>query len=267
MIFRLIIFYIFLLFLPFQNVFAQENSSEEEGEATKEKIDTVVIYKEPVVVRKEVYVNPSEGAKADSGFEKGAEIFIMPLKNFNYYANCPLAREYFSKFDQSVSPVVSFSFGGRFYLLKKWLYLSSDLSYTTMRERFAFKSSSEQFDVINTLAYGEASLSAGYAKKSRNFLFILSSGGMLSKMLAYKGKILSYESKGNSVEDLQKRIYNDYIFSIIAAFKVAYNMSGMTRLFVEPSYRGDLTSVVSRPGPYVQQRNSVGVRLGLTFKF
>lgn len=251
---------IIVSFISFQLSYSQDTLSTGENE---ELIDTVVIYKDPIVVKKTVYYE-EEVKKSKNGV--WVELIASPFYTINYHLACPGYETYLGELNKSTSPLPGYSFGVNLLFFYKNLLLTTGVGYASFREKFRYQSSTESFNLTNAYQYANIPLLVGYRILNKGeFQAIVSGGAIIGKLLSVKGKTHSEEDVAEikDIDDVRK--YYSYNYQGVAKFKLIYRVSHSIHAGVEPCYFADIRSITPGLEPFIQHRNNLGLSANLIF--
>jgi hypothetical protein len=249
-------FFLFFLF-PISVLFGQTNPSE--SNVPVESNDTVIIQKVPVVVRKVLYIE--EEVKPSN---KYIEVFASSFENTNYYKVCEDCKEYLTRLKETTKPTLGYSAGANFIFMKKHLFASTGASYTTVRETFNYPGTTKS---INDFNYLDVNLTGGYRIKKNGLSVIMSGGPVMSYLLSLKGNTISEADTISMVDLTSQHQFRKTSYSLALGIKFVYELSYKLSFFVEPFYRGNITSITQKKELYVVQRNFMGGKLGFVYAF
>lgn len=234
---------------------------------SEDDVDTVFIDKAPLVIRETVYVNKKENKNEEQLTGSYLELYFSSLYNFyNYYNICPSCETYFTNLKNSITPALSYAIGSNYMYMKKHLYLAAGAEYTIIRDGFHNQLNSQNYSLTNKSNYGGIILSAGYKLQKGKLAIIPQVGLSAAYHLSSSGKTIS-ELNDTTVVDInsQKRFSNSS-YNIVAGFKVLYRASDRIYFSTEPFYTANLKNVISWNENYTEQRNFLGLRIGLVYK-
>ncbi|MFL5729070.1 MAG: hypothetical protein ACJ75J_06230 [Cytophagaceae bacterium] len=227
---------------------------------SEEEDSIVIINKDPVIIKRNIYLKSEETTKR---IKKGIAVYAIPLSYFSYYNACAECMSYLSLVKSTTHPAFSYSLGADFHLQKKNIFLETGLSYTNFREKFNYTFSDTTYKSINQFGYLNLKLNSGYALNIGKMKLLVSGGIIRGSLLNWKGTGIS-KSDSSLVGNLKSvRSYRNVVYSLSAEVKVIYKVSDYLSGFAGPYYQGDICSVTERKENIVQQRNSIGVKMGL----
>jgi len=256
--------FFYLLLLAYHNTTAQTNPSTEKQE---DNVDTVFIDKDPLVIRETVYVNKKNEKNEEQTNGSYLELYFSALYNFySYYNICPSCETYFANLKNSISPALSYSVGSNYIYMKKHLYLSAGAEYITIRENFKNQINDQNYSLINSYNYGNIIVTTGYKLQKGRFIIIPEAGVSVGYHLSSSGKTIS-ESNDTTVVDINnKQRLMDFSYNLVAGIKLLYRASDRIYFSTEPIYTANLRNVISWNEYYTEQRNFLGIRVGLVYK-
>ncbi len=228
------------------------------------KIDTVIIYKAPLRIKKTIFVEDTGRVKPTLWISGYGALF----SNFNYYSSCSCYQTYFNDFKKATTTKVGNMEGLSLNYLHKRLYVEVSVFQTNYKESFKYydSSSSTSYNTTNAYNYSSISIAPGYLLLKRKVSVIVSAGYVLNHLNSYKGLTLSLAD--NKVTDINsERKFLKYTSGGIVSFKFLYNIYGRLDAIADLFYMADLHSVTPVSQPFILQRNTAGVKLGLGFRF
>jgi len=227
-----------------------------------EEVDTVVIYKEPVIIKKEIYISSPQ-----KSFSKYINVFIASMYNFNYFKVCTSCAGFKDNMNNATSQRLNYSFGAGLYFNKRKLLYSLGITYTIMKEHFNPIRSGDSISTINKFQYLDLDFSLGYKLHRNKMMYVISVGGIASYLLNTNGKTFS-ETIDSSVVNLKSVTrFRSVSFSAMVGIKFIYKLNERVNMYTEPFYRGNILSITRPNSIYVQYRNLAGLRFGLFYSF
>lgn len=251
-------------FIP--SSFAQEDGTE----IPKEEIDTVVIVKEPVIIVKQIYVEPAK--KNTPKYKHRIDVTVGPVMHdniFNQDLNSifsfyPIALEY------STDPIVGYTVGMSYSYVIKNIYLNVGLSFNTYRDRFTDYNSTGFFfpnEYINKYTYFEPSLKLGYDLQIKRLSIIPYAGYILGAMVSMNGKTLQTNGDTGIIDLKDAQLYTSSTQSATAGLNILFRVSDHIEILLDPSYRIDTKSITRSYVPFSLRRQALGVKLGVAYCF
>lgn len=265
------------------------------------EIDTVVIYQEPFLINKTVYV-PVE--TAPHSFSVDFYINQFYFRN-QYSASNPDRADEAIGFKNNTSPALSYGFGGNVNYHKKKFVTSLGLGFASFREEYSSSAfhlkvdssmfidtldsyyairgtdttwfyTTENKTIIDSSTYivnGKSIVSfeylnlmvqEGYEWKYNKITCFVRAGVMLGLYLKAKEKLLSGEdAASNHRSGLVSSCNLGYSISI----GLNYVLSQKTAVFAEPYFTGSLNSVFKKEANTSLNRMCYGLRFGLRYFF
>jgi hypothetical protein len=226
-----------------------------------QEIDTVVIYKDPLVLRKTVYVKVKRKEK-ESWLEFNASSFYT----INTYKACPGWEPYLENLKNTTSSSPGYSLSANYIFFYNDFSASIGIGYTSYRESFIFTSSTQGFSLKNSFNYLSIPISLGYRFINRNKYQALVSGGIIGgKLVSVKGKTISEEENSVVKEIKEVRNYKSTNFEALIKCKILYLLSNTFYLGAEPYCRADLNTITENLEPFVHNRINIGMNASLIF--
>jgi hypothetical protein len=253
------LFFIFLYSISKSQV--NDTLSSEE-----EIIDTIIVKKEPVVI-KQVFVVKRE---TDINNGHGLDIFLNPSTYSNYYSVCEICIPYADRVKNSSHPVLSYGGGLGYAVYRKKFYWGLGINYNNYRESFIYTDSSgKSYGLINSLSYAGFNVGGGFrifSIKNKFQLFINAEAGIV-KHIASKGSLINALGKPEVIPIKDADIYNKYNHHILGGLRFNYSITSYLKIWVNPYFQGDLGSVTKTSHLYLQQKKVFGTRLGVFYIF
>ncbi|MDB5272214.1 MAG: hypothetical protein JWO58_581 [Chitinophagaceae bacterium] len=262
------IIFIVLLILSARTIFSQVNDST--LIVQKKRVDTIVIYEEPILVKKTIYIKKQKKIR-----EKESDFYLSVLTTFStdkdYYNVCPNGdcQDYFNSIKKTTRPYINTSYELTLGYAPSRMYTELGFSYSIYRDKFNYTDSSGiTYNDVNRYKYGDLSLSSGYwFNKKHPLSFILLGGLSISKLLSATGSTLSKKNVDCVVILTDQVHLYDYNYRALARFKALYSLSKYLFAQVGVMYAYDIRSIIKTSDLYVRQRNIFGISIGLTYRF
>ncbi len=254
-----------LFVLSFHTILAQITPTPVKSE--EEDIDTVFIDKDPLVIRETVYVNKKEKKNEVQLSGSYLELYFSALYNYySYYNVCPSCETYFANLNNSVSPALSYSIGTNYMYMKKHLYLSAGAEYLTIGENFKNQLDGQNYSLTNRYNYANVTATVGYKLQKGRFTIIPEAGLSVGYHLSSSGKTISEADDTTVVDVNSKKRFMDFTYNVVAGIKLLYKATDRIYFSTEPIYTANLRNVISWRENYTEQRNFLGLRIGLVYK-
>jgi hypothetical protein len=244
-------------FISFHLSYSQD-TLEIEGDQV---VDTVVIYKDPLVVKKTVYVyEEAKKRKKEIWIEIAASSFYTQ----NKYIDCPGYEIYLTELKKSTKPLLGYHIGANVLRFYNNFLLSTGIGYTSFREKLSYQSPTTNIHGINIHNYISIPFTIGYRVINTNkFQTMLSTGAIAGKLLSIKGQTNS-EEDFTIIKDINEvRKYYEYTCQGIFKIKLVYDISEMIYIGLEPFFSTNLISVTKSKEPFTQYRSNIGVSANL----
>ena len=227
---------------------AQDTLSE------KENADTVIIYKEPIIVRKIVIRNTK------INYKWMVDVFINASYSFNEYSYCDCYPSFNSVYKNSLRNSLSYGLGGNLSRKFNKLLLTGSLEFLSIRDqlRYAGNISNNSYNYINT------SLLVGYIFGKEKLSIVPSAGLVLSTFLWGSGKTISPTDLSWKSINVSQQYYRNTI-DITARLKLLYKFRKDRAFFIEPYILRDMQNITKSPTPFDLKRTLLGLNIGLTF--
>jgi hypothetical protein len=245
----------FLLFLISTSGLSQniDSAAVDEGYT-----DTIVINKDPYILKKTIYVNTSKVKKVKAYFE----IFFLPLyNNYNYFKVCQDCKDYLANLKQAQSKALSYSLGLNFIYSYKSFTIIPGLSFTTIREHFNFNG----IKAINSFNYLESSLMLGFKINRKKVCVIPLIGPGISLQKSLRGKTISEQNYSEVVDIQNMNRFSRFSYTMDGGVKIIFNPANKFTYSIEPFYRWNLKTITRSNMIYVEQRNFIGLRFGIIY--
>ena len=237
-------------------------SFSQDSPADSVQTDTVIIYKDPLRIKKTVFVDEAIQKVKPTLWLSG---FGGLFGNFNYYASCDCYQTYFSDLRHATSTKMGNMEGLSFSYLYKRLYAEASVFFTNYREGFKYDSAGS-YSTTNAYHYTSFSISPGYLLINKKVRVIASAGYVLNHLNSYNGLTLSLATK-TAVDINGERKFYTYTSGGIASLKFLYTLYKRLDGIIDVFYMADLHSVTPSGQPFMLQRNTVGVKAGLGLRF
>jgi hypothetical protein len=263
--YSIIRFAAFLFFIFLYNISKSQEVSDTLDSEEEEIIDTIIVKKEPVII-KQVFVVKRE-TNVNNGH--GLDIFLNPSVYGNYYSVCEVCKPYADRVKSSSHPVLSYGAGLGYSVYRKRFYLGLGINYNHYRENFTYTDSSgKSYDLINSLSYVGLNIGGAIRIFSLNKfqLFINTETGIV-RHTASKGSLINASGKPEVLALKETDIYNKYNHHILGGFRLNYSLTSYLKIWINPHFQGDLGSVTKTSHPYLQQKKVFGTRLGVFYIF
>jgi hypothetical protein len=250
--------------LPFgiygQTILPDSTTSEEEI------VDTLFVKKDPFIIRKTISYH---GKKSKIVKNNNIEFFVNGDLYSNYYANCPECASFLKIEKNSHKPILSWGGGIAYSYSKKWFYISTAVNFSCFREKFRYTDSlKNSYNNNNTVNYLGINLGIGLRliQKKKIELFFIPEIGYV-RLLSTQGKSFLSATDMSVVELSSIHRYSDYGCLVVVGIKFNYQLTERLKLFVEPYYQGDLTSITKYDQPFLAQKIVIGSRVGIIYPF
>lgn len=257
----------FLRIIPFSAILFGLNLSSYSQDLNEDSLfhepDTIIIYKDPVIIKKTFYIKPQKALEKKLKI-LNIEIAAGPLINFNYNAYCPSYSDYFNAVTKSTVALPGYTFNSKVGYLSNHIYFYSGLSFNVFREKFRPVTLSRPA-TNNIFSYLCFDLGLGYRIKKGKLSYLLTGGGILGKLISVKGETLTEHSPYQVSELTKVRKYYHSTISLTASIKILYHLKERPALVFEPFYIGDIRSIIKNPEPFITQRNSAGIKVGIIY--
>lgn len=227
--------------------------------------DTVVVVKDPVVVKRHVL---SLGNRKP--FTKELIIGLSVGINFfnSIYSTCKECREYNPYVDvvknsQQASP----GFNATFYAyrkIKKRFFYTAELRYSLYSERFSYDSITS-LNKYNQLGAG-LSLLYELSKSTKNRLFI-GVGLNTHYLLSAEGKTVTIFKTETTANVNNFRVYNKLLGGVHIAMHWMKQLNERTYLLIHPELAFEITSFTSYNEYYLQNRFLYSLNFGVLRTF
>ncbi len=229
--------------------------------------DTIVIYNEPVIIRKSIYIPPPKAERKDK------KIFLQAgmaaFYNIPKYSSCDCYANYFDLYKKSTKSSLSYDFQGSITYLFKRLYTDLGVGYTMHRTSFQHNivDSADNRTSHNSYNYLNVFANVGYRIRKNKFSFIPTTGIYFNNMISIKGESIQMLPDSTfKISDIGEAIYlRKNIFSVSGSIKILYQLSYRLHILAEPFYRYEISSATEIPGLFYEQKNSMGLRVGLLY--
>lgn len=251
---------LFVSFIGFHLSYCQDTLNTGSDEQI---IDTVVIYKEPVILTKTVYF---EEEKKERNNSLWLVFDASPVYTINHFRACPGFETYLDKLKETTSSSWGYSFGANIVFLYKNLFLSTGIGYLAFREKFIYQSSAVRTNQTNIFHYANVPLLIGYRMvNTKKFQAIVSGGAIIGKLLSVRGKTISEDDLSviQDIDDVRK--YSSYNYQGTVKLKFVYGVSTSVLVGIEPYYFADLRSITRSLEPFTQLRNNLAINANLIF--
>jgi len=222
---------------------------------TIRKIDTIIIYKDPVVITKSIVVEEVPIAKSSIWIEGYGAINYY----FSHYSVCSNCTDYYNQVKNSTKVLPGVSTGLSLYYNKGNMLGIIGISYSHYREKFTYTNASH----INSFNYLETMAGIGYLMKKNKFSCAATASFSLANMTSYQGQTYSPDSANEVVSLGTARKYNSKVPGFMGSIKFMYNVSEKIKLSLEPYYRFDLNSIIYKKSQFTIQRNIFALKAGL----
>jgi len=242
-----------LLLLSYSSAFSQVTPAD------SVKIDTVIIYKAPLRIKKTVFVEDTAGRVKPIFWLSG---FGALFTNYNYYLTCNCYEAAFADIKKATTKKTGNMEGISLNYLYKRFYAEASFFLTNYREGFKYDSVS----TTNNYHYSSISISPGYLLVKSKVSVIVSAGYVLNRLNSYNGLTINL-AEPKVVDITGERKFVKYSSGGIANVKFLYTLHKRLDGIIDLFYMADLHSVAAPGQTFVLQRNSVGVKVGLGFRF
>jgi hypothetical protein len=251
--------FIFSLTLTFSTMSVAQDTLDLQNHQLE--IDTVVIYKDPLVLRKTVYVKVKRKEK-----ESWLEVNVSPFYTINRYEACPGWESYLENLENTTSSSPGYSLSANYIFFYNDFLASIGIGYTSFKESFTFTSSTQGFSLKNSFNYLNIPISLGYRVMNKtNYQAIVSGGIVAGKLLSVKGKTISEEENSVVKEIKEVRNYKSTNFEALIKCKILYLLSNTFYIGAEPYCRADLNTITENLEPFVHNRINIGMNASLIF--
>jgi len=261
---------IFIILFQLSAYIAFSQVSDSTATVPKKRVDTIVVYEEPVLVKKTIYIKKQKKKR-----EKESAFYLSTVSTFStdkdYYDVCPNGdcQDYFNRIKKTTKPYLNTAYELALGYAPSRVYTEIYFSYSIYRDKFNYTDSAGiSYSDVNKYRYADLTLSSGYWFNKNHPLSLLLLGGFsMSKLLSASGSTLS-KKNADSVVALTRQIdLYDYNYRAMARFKIMYTLSESILAQIGLMYAYDIRSIIKTSDLYIRQRNVFGVSVGLTYHF
>lgn len=277
------------------------------SDSTNHYTDTVVIYKDPLVIRKKIYVAPPAIKERQWYAELtfGGGLF----KNNFYNHNLDGVSE---KLNQVIVPTLNAAIGiSLFRKFMKWdiglgiqldyykekfafnavktaieampylrtdtidIYynvINTDTNYfyveeTTLQYKYNSQTTSEKFNTNNTSTFLAIPFQIKYKIIDKKIALQIVAGILPTMVVTAKGSSLISIPSDNKVVDLIKQYFSTFSISGTLGFAMSYPILPGTKISLQPMYSTHLSNIAASNQPYSLKRNRFAVQVGIQVEF
>ena len=276
-------------------------------DSTTKYTDTVVIYKDPLVIRKKVFVAPpaiaerkwyaeltiNGGLYQNNFYSKNANGISEILKN-TIVPTCAVSiglslYRKFSKWDIGVGIQLS-NYKEKFnydavkttvittpYLRTDTIdtyynVINADTNYfyveeTSIQNKYTTQTTTENINTTNTSTFFSIPCQVKYKLIDRKIGLQIVIGIIPSMIVAAKGSSLLERGSGYEVVDLRKQNFTTLSLSGNLGLALVYPILPRTKVSLQPLYSTQLTNIAASNQPYILKRNIFTIQVGIQFEF
>ena len=242
---------IYLLILIIGSAFS---ANAQDTLSVQENADTVIIYKEPVIVRKTIIRTKK------INYKWMADVFINTSYSFNEYSYCDCYPSFSPVYKSSLRNALSYGLGGNLSRKFNKILLTGSLQFLSIRDQLKYTGSTSN----NSYNYINTSLLVGYILGKEKFTIVPSAGLVLSTFLWGSGKTISPTDLSWQGLNASQQYYRNTI-DLTARLKLLYKFRKDRAFFIEPYVLRDMQNITKSPAPFDLRRTVTGINLGITF--
>ena len=276
-------------------------------DSTNHYTDTVVIYKDPLVIRKKIYVEPPEirerhwyaeltlggggfknnfYVKNSNGVSKQLNQLIVPtytanvgLSLFRKYAKWDIGlgiqiEQYKEKFafDAIRTTINNIPYWRTDTIDIYYNVINADTNYfyveeTTLQNKYNTQTTSEKFNADNTSTFLALPFQIKYKIFDKKIGLQIVVGIVPAMVVTANGNSLVPATAGYKVVDLTKRSFSTLSLSCNLGFALSYPILDHTKICLQPLYSAHLSNIAAANQPYILKRNRFTVQVGIQVEF
>ncbi len=277
------------------------------ADSTNHYTDTVVIYKDPLVIRKKIYVAPAAiierhwyGELAVGGGWFKNNFYDQNSNGISEKLNQVIATTYtanigvslfrkFTKWDIGLGIQIenykeNFSFDAVKTTVEAIPYLRTDtidiyynvinndtnyfyVEETTLQNKYSPQTTSEKFDANNTSTFLALPFQIKYKIFDKKIGLQIVAGIVPAMVVTANGNSLVPAAMGYKVVDLTKQNFSTLSLSGNLGFALSYPIYHRIKISLQPLYSAHLSNIATANQPYILTRSRFTVQVGIQVEF